>query len=191
MFGLHSWSAMRFAPVVGAILGFAFALASLRRYGLAFGTTLEEYRGAAKVQSLADSYPLYKEIAFGIAAVVSIVELPFILIGQAPALYILVAGSIVIFGYTLYRAWQIGDASLFGNLDVIQIVGGAALLTILGTLLYAPMQAGMPIQSVPAFDMVEIILVLNAVVAMGAIVVAIFGLNLLYRFLDLINKQLR
>jgi hypothetical protein len=191
MFGLHSWSAMKIAPVVGAILGLIFAMISLRRHGLAFGTTLEEYRGAARVQSLDDSYSLYAKIANVIVAVVSIVELPFILIGQAPAQYIFVAGWIVIIAYTLYRAWQIGDASLFGNFDVFQVVGGAAFLTILATMLFIPMQAGMPIQPVPAFDMVTMILVLNAFVAMGATIIAIFGLNLLYRFLDLTNTPRR
>jgi hypothetical protein len=185
---------MTIAPVVGAGLGFTFAIVSLRRHGLALGTTLEEYRGAARVQSLADSYRLYSKIASGIATIVSIVELPSILLGQTAVLSICMAGWIVIIGYTIFRAWQIGDASLFGKFDVLQIVAAAALLTMFGAIKYVVFirpQAGIPTQPVPALDLVKMILVGNALVLFQAIVIAIFGLNILYRVLDLTNLQRR
>ena len=191
MFGLHSWPAMKVAPAIGAILGLIFAILSLRRHGLSFGTTLEEYRGAARVEALYDSYLIYAKITGEVTVVVSIVDLSFILIGQTPIQYILVAGWTVMIAYTLYRAWQIRDASLFGNFDIFQIAGGAAFLTILGALLYIPMQAGMPTQPVTAFELVKIILTSNAFVAMGAMIVAIFGLNFVYRLLSLMNTHRR
>lgn len=194
MFGLHSWSAMKIAPVVGAMLGFIVAIASLLRHGLSLNATLEEYRRAARVQSLLDISSLFMKIAFGVATTVSIVELPSILIGQVTALSICVAGWAVVIGYTLYRAWQVSDSSSFGNLDVFQIAGGAALLMIFGAILYGVfirVQAGMPTQLVPALDLVKMIFVLNACVALEAMVIAIFGLNILYRVLGTMNPQRR
>jgi hypothetical protein len=53
------------------------------------------------------------------------------------------------------------------------------------------MQAGMPTQPVAAFELVKIILTSNAFVAMGAMIVAIFGLNFVYRLLSLMNTHRR
>jgi hypothetical protein len=192
MFGLHSWSAMKIAPVIGAIIGLIVAAASLRRYGLSFGATLDEYRSAAGVRSLKDISLLYMNIALGAGIVVSLVELPFVLVGQATALYVCMAGWAVIVGFMLYRAWQISDPASFGNLDVFQIVGGTALLISLGAMLYAiaaGLKAGIPAQSVPAFGLVRIIFLLNLMAAIEAMVIVTFGLHVLYRILGKISPQ--
>ncbi|MBR1210769.1 hypothetical protein [Bradyrhizobium sp. JYMT SZCCT0180] len=189
MFGLHSWSAVKVAPLVGAGLGCALAIASLRRHGLALGTTLEEYRGAAKVQSLADSFRLHGKAAFGIATIVSVAELPFALIGQAAVLPICLAGWVVIIGYTIYRAWQIGDVSLFGKFDIFQAVGAVSFSMIFVAILYGFFQAGMPARAISFFELIRIVLVGNAFATMQAMIIAIFGLNIVYRVLDLTNPQ--
>lgn len=186
LFGLHTWSAMKVAPGIGAVVGFVFAIALLRRYGLSLDAGLEEYRAAAGVRSLKDISKRCLNIALGAAAVVSVAELPSILIGQTTVLYVCQAGWPVILGYTLYRAWQDSDASTFGNLDVIQIVAGTAVLMGIGAVLcgiIVQVQAGFPIQTIPRFELIRMILLLNSIAALEAMVIAIFGLNILHRVL--------
>jgi hypothetical protein len=190
MFGLHSWSAMKIAPVVGAILGLAVAIASLRRYGLSLDASVEEYRGAAGVRSPKAISSLCMKIAFGVATVVSIVELPAVLLGQTTALSICSEGWIVIIGYTLYRGWQIADPNSFGKLDVFQIVAGAALLLIFGAFLYEVVVVE-PTQTIPELALVKMMVVLNSCAAVEAMLIAIFALNILYRVLGMRRPQRR
>jgi len=194
LFGLHTWSAMKIAPVVGAVVGFIFAVASLRRYGLSLDAGLEEYRDAAGVRSLKHVSLRYLNVAFGAAAVVSVIELPFVLIGQATALSVCAAGWVIIIGYTLYRAWQIDDPTSHGNLDAFQIVGGVLSLTFFGAILcgvFIYVQAGMLTQTIPGFELVRMILLFNSCAALEAMVVAVFALNILRRVAGMINPWQR
>jgi hypothetical protein len=194
LFGLHTWSAMKIAPVVGAVVGFIFAVASLRRYGLSLDAGLEEYRDAAGVRSLKHVSLRYLSVAFGAAAVVSVIELPFVLIGQATALSVCAAGWVTIIGYTLYRAWQIDDPTSYGNLDAFQIVGGVLSLSFFGAILcgvFIYVQAGMLTQTIPGFELVRMILLFNSCAALEAMVVAVFALNMVRRVAGMINPWQR
>jgi hypothetical protein len=151
---------------------------------------VEEYRAAAGVRSLKEISLLYMNIALGAAIAVSIIELPAILFGQTAALFICSSGWVVIFGFTLHRAWQLTDPGSFGKFDIFQIVCGAALLMGLGAILcgFAVVE---PTRTIPAFELVRVIFVLNACAAMEAMVVAIFALNVLYRVLGMMNPLRR
>jgi hypothetical protein len=76
MFVMHSWSATKIAPAVGAILGLIVGIATLRLRGLPLRATLDEYRAAGGGESGSEILSLYLKIALNAAIVVSIVELP-------------------------------------------------------------------------------------------------------------------
>jgi hypothetical protein len=192
LFVMHSFAAAKIAAPTGAVLGLLFAIVSLRRYGLSLNASLEQYRGAAGVPSLKEVFSLYVKIAFGVGTAASIVELPTLLIGQQTALSTCAAGWIVIVGYTLFRAWRIGDRSSFGKLDVFQTVGGVATLMIFGAFLsevVVGLWAGMPTESLSGPTLIRMILLLNAGAAMEAAVIAVFGLNLLHRVSGVTSSQ--
>jgi hypothetical protein len=191
MFGLHSWSAMKFAPVVGAILGLIFGIATLRLRALPLRATLEEYRAAGGGDSGSEVLRQYRNIALGAAIVVSILELPVFLAGWAPASGVLETGLVLIIAYTFYRAWRSNDPRLFNiDFDAFNIAGGVGVLLIFGFMLYAPFagQQG-PMLNVSAPDLVKGALAYNGCAAFLAVVIAVFGLNIAHRILELISPQ--
>jgi hypothetical protein len=117
MFVMHSWSATKIAPAVGAILGLIVGIATLRLRGLPLRATLDEYRAAGGGESGSEILSLYLKIALNAAIVVSIVELPVFLMERNAAPYVVVAGWMVIIGYALYRAWRSSDERWF-NIDL-------------------------------------------------------------------------
>jgi hypothetical protein len=196
MFGIRSWSAMAIAPVVGAILGFAIGVVTLRLRGLPLSATLEEYRASAGFGSIEDFCTFIMKVALNGGVVVSIVELPALLIGEAAVLSILPAGWIVIIAYTLYRAWQINDPRTSNiDLDVFQITGCVALLVMSGCMLLFPLFSRMShAQNVElalnvGLDLAKAIFVSNAFAALPAVAIAVFGLYLFCRIVELIAPQ--
>ena len=71
MFVLHSWPATKIAPLIGAILGLAIGISTLRLRGLPLAATLEEYRAARGGDSAKEAIRQCLRIALGSAMVVS------------------------------------------------------------------------------------------------------------------------
>jgi hypothetical protein len=190
LFGIRSLSAMPIAPVVGAILGFAIGVVTLRLRGLPLSATLEEYRAAAGFGSIEDFCTFVMKVALNAGVVVSIVELPAVLIGETAALSILPAGWIVIIAYALYRAWQINDPRTSNiDLDVFQITGCVALLVISGFVLLFPLFSGTPHAHFSDLDLVKVIFITNAFAALPAVAITVFGLYLFCRIVEMIAPQ--
>ena len=89
LFGFRTSTDMIVAPIIGAPLGFTFAIMSLRRHGLPLDSKLEDYRSAAGITSEAPK--AYLNAAFGIALIVVLVELPSIMFGQDAVLLVCAA----------------------------------------------------------------------------------------------------
>ena len=182
MFGLHSWSAIKIAPFVGALLGAGFSLATLRLHGLPWRATLDEYRSAAGVQSLKEISWRYLNIALGAAFVVSVVELAGLLIDPVTVLSCWSVGWMAVIGYTFWRAWQINHPASLGRFDIFQIFGGVSLLTISGFFLYGPFDGSIMLdRGASGFALAKAIFVINAWVAGTAAVIALLGVNILRR----------
>jgi len=195
MFAMHSWSATKIAPFVGAILGLIVGIAALRLRGLPLRATLEEYRAAGGGESVGRILSLYLKIALNTSIVVSVVELPIFLIDRAAGSYVFVAGLMVIIAYTVYRVWSSNDPRLFNiDLDVFNIAGAAGMFIMSGGHLYAAFRGWhdlMPNTTVPDSDLIKGVFVCNAFGAFTAPVIAVFGLNLSHRLAKLMSTQQR
>lgn len=190
MFVIRSLSAMAIAPVVGAILGFAVGVLTLRLRGLPLSATLEEYRAAAGFGSIEDFCAFIMKVALSAGVVVSIVELPALLIGEAAVLSILPAGWIVIIAYAFYRAWLFNDPRASNtDLDVFQIAGCVALLVISGFLMLFPLFSRMSHAHNSELDLAKVILVTNAFAALPAVAIAVLGLYLFCRIVEITTSQ--
>jgi hypothetical protein len=179
LFVIRSLSAMAVAPVVGAILGFAVGLVTLRLRGLPLSASLEEYRAAAGFGSIEDWCSFIMTVALNAGVVASIIELPVVLAGDAAVLSSLPVGWIVIIAYTFYRAWQSNDPRTSNiDLDVFQITGGVALLVISGFVMLFPLFSGTPHAQFSDLELIKVIFVTNAFAALPAIAIAVLGLYL-------------
>ena len=172
LFGLQSWTALKVAPIVGALLGLLFAILSLRRYDLPLSSKLEAYRSAAGVSET----PMpYLSSALGVGLIVSLIELPSIMFGQDVTLPICVVGWVVVLGGTVYRSWRLNGPP--GRLDVFQITGGIACLVIFGWIMYVfavEIRPGM--QTVSLIHLAKVIFILNGFAAFVSAVLSYFGL---------------
>lgn len=191
MFAMHSLSATKIAPVVGAILGLIFAIATLRLRGLSLRATLEEYRASGGGNSGGEIATLYLKLALNAAIVVSIVELPVFLIGRIAAPYVFAAGLTAIVAHTCYRAWRSGDQRLFNiDFDALNVAGGAGMLLIAAFVFYGTFKGLQSlVLNASGLDLVKAVLVYNAFAAFPAAVIAVFGLGIANRILELMSPQ--
>ena len=190
LFVIRSLSVMAIAPMVGAILGFAVGVVTLRLRGLPLSATLEEYRASAGFGSIEDWCSFIMTVALNAGVVASIIELPVVLAGDAAVLSSLPVGWIVIIAYTFYRAWQSNDPRTSNiDLDVFQITGGVALLVISGFVMLFPLFSGAPPAQFSDLELIKVIFVTNAFAALPAIAIAVLGLYLFCRIVELIAPQ--
>ncbi len=171
LFGLHSWTALKIAPFLGALLGLFFGIISLRRYQLPFDSSVESYRCAAGVGETTVNL----NSALGVGLIVSLIELPSVLLGQDIALLICMAGWVCVLGGTVYRSWRSGAYPI--RLDVFQITGGIACLAIFGWIMYAfavEMRPGM--QAMSWVHLAKAIFLLNAVAALVSAILSCFAI---------------
>ena len=191
MFVMHSMSATKIAPFVGAILGLMFGIATLRLRGLPLRATLEEYRAAGAGNSGSEVLKEYLNVAFGGALAVTLVELPISFTGWVPASELFWPGLMVVIGYTFYRVWRSNDPRLFNiDFDAFNIAGGVGALLIFGFLLIAPI-ADQPSRVLAASgpDLVKGVVAYNGCAAFLAVVIAVFGLNIARSILELIGPR--
>jgi hypothetical protein len=190
MFVMHSWSATKMAPVVGAILGLIFAIATLRLRGLSLRATLEEYRAAGGGESGSVIISEYLNIALGAAIVVSIIELPVVLIGGFSAPDVFAAGLIAIVGYTFYWAWRSSDRLLNIDFDAFNLAGGAGTLILSGLMLYVAFGGWQNlVLNASGPDLIKGIWACNGFGAFAASVIAFFGLTIFHRIRELVSSQ--
>jgi hypothetical protein len=182
IFGLHSWPAFKIAPFVGGLLGAGFSFVVLRFHGLPLRATVDEYHDAAGIPPLEGILRLYFNFAFVAALVVSIVEVAGLLIDPAIVLSCWSLGWVAVTGYTVWRAWKLNHPDALGRFDIIQIFGGVGFFMISGLLLYGPFDGSVMLVRAPdIFTIIPAILVMNAWVAGTAVVIALFGVNILRR----------
>lgn len=172
LFGLHSLAALKTAPIIGALLGLLFAILSLRRYELPLNSTFEDYRSVAGV---VDTPKLHLNVALGVGLIVSLIELPTVMLGQDITLPICVIGWVVVLGGTVYRSCRFNGST--GRLDVFQITGGVAFLVISGWIMYTFAEEIKPgMQIIPIGHLARVIFVLNGFAAFISAVLSFFGL---------------
>ena len=182
MFGLHSWTALKMAPVAGALLGGGFAFILLRLHGLPLSTSVDEYRDAAGVQSLKDVSRLYLNTAMVAAVVVSGVEVAALLIDPVAVMSFWSVGWLAVIGYTCWRAWQFNHPASLGRFDVIQVSAGVIFLMISGLFLYGPFDGSVMLdRGASGFRLVKAIVVMNLWIALTATIIALFGVNIVRR----------
>jgi hypothetical protein len=172
LFGLHSLAALKFAPVAGALVGFLFAIFSLRLNDLPLRSTLEDYRSLAGVSQ---DQRRYLNSALRVGLIVSFIELPSVLLRQDVTLPICVVGWLGVLGGTLYQGWRVSGPP--GKLDVFQIIGGIACLLIFGSLMYVfALEIRPGLQNLSILYLVRVIFILNGFAAFVSAVLALFGL---------------
>jgi hypothetical protein len=172
MFGLHSWAALEVAPIVGALVGFLFAIFSLRLNDLSLRSTLEDYRSVAGVSGIQMEY---LNSALRVGLIVSFIEFPSVMFGQDVTFPICVLGWLGVLGGTLYQGWRVYGAP--GRLDVFQIVGGIAGLLIFGSCMYVfALEIRPGLQNVSVFYLVRAIFILNGLAAFASAILSLFGL---------------
>jgi hypothetical protein len=193
MFVLHSWSAMKIAPLIGAVLGLAIGICTLRLRGLPLAATLEEYRAARGGESIKEAFSQYLRVALGTAIVISIVEVPVVLIENSALPFVLLAGWIVLMAHTFYRAWKLNSQRLLSNnFDIFNLVGGLALIGICSSLIYSAferLQSGAANTDVSGLFLIKAIVVWNLFTAIDATAIAIFGICALEQILKLTNPE--
>jgi hypothetical protein len=193
MFVLHSWSATKIAPLIGAILGLAIGIGTLRLRGLPLTATLEEYRAGRGGESIKEAFSQGVRGALAAAVVISIVEMPAVLIDNSTLPFVLLAGWIVLVAHTFHRAWKLNAQRLLSsNLDVFNLAGGLALIGICSTLVYfvfAGLQRGAANTEVSALFLVKAIVVWNLFTAIDAAAIAIFGICALEQVLKLTSPE--
>jgi hypothetical protein len=190
LFAMHSLSATKIAPVVGAILGLIFGIATLRLRGLPLRATLEEYRISGEGESGSLIISEYLKIALGTALLVSIVEVPVVLIGGFSAPSVFAAGLIAIVGYTFYRAWRSSDRLLNIDFDAFNLAGGAATLILSGFVLYGAFGGWQSlVLNASGPDLIKGVWACNAFGAFAASMIAFFGLTISHRVREMISSQ--
>jgi hypothetical protein len=190
LFVIRSLSGMAIAPVVGAILGFAVGVLTLRLRGLPLSATLEEYKAAGKGGSLEEGAPLYLNVALNFAVVVSIIEAPILFISTASAPIVFPAGWIVIATCLFYRVWRLNAESVLSNdLDVFKFVAGPAVIGIAGVAMYFAYMSLFSPAADDALTLIKYEFIANPFAALGAAAMATLGVGAVGLFAEFINSQ--
>jgi hypothetical protein len=167
MFGLHSWLALKIAPVVGALSGLFIAILSLRLAGLPLSSTLETYRSAVGVRGGPNLH-----LALSVSVILSLVELPATLLGWGTAHVVCVVGWLFVLGGTLYFNFRFAARAV--RPDIFQFVGGIGLLVIFGSFLYAFVVAPVEPTAVSLIELVKIIFIINGCAALVSATICYF-----------------
>ena len=190
MFAMHSLSATKIAPLVGAVLGFAVGAVTVKLRGLALSAGMEEYKAAGKGGSLEEGARLYVRVALNFAAVISIIEAPILFFSKASAPIVLPVGWVVLAACLFYRVWRLNTERVLSNdLDVFKFVAGPTLIGMAGGALYL---ADISLFSPAADDVLTLIkfeFIANPCAAFGAAAIAILGMGVVGLFAELINSE--
>jgi hypothetical protein len=85
---------------------------------------------------------LYLPIALKCAVAVAVMECPIFLIEVVAAHFVLVGGWMLLFGYTLYRVWQLNARSLLANeVNFVKLVACLFLVGLTSVVLYVAVMA--------------------------------------------------
>jgi hypothetical protein len=174
LFGLHSWTALKFAPVIGASLGLLYATFGLRRYNLPLDASLEDYRNAA---GISDVPKLHFWFAIRVGLILTCVELPSIMLGQQIALAVSAMGCVVVVCVTILCSWRQTNSPV--KLDVFQFSGEIGCLAIFGWMTFVVATESRPwelAQPIPWDVLAKMIFAINGVVAILSAVLACFAL---------------
>lgn len=179
LFAIRSMSAMAIAPVVGAILGFAVGVLTLRLRGLPLSAGMEEYKAAGKGGSLDDGAPLYLNVAFNFAVVISIIEAPILFISKASAPIVFPAGWVIIATCLFYRVWRLNaEGALSNDLDVFKFVAGPTLIGMAGVAMYFAYTSLSSPAADDALTLIKFEFIANLIAAFGAAAIATLGMVL-------------
>jgi hypothetical protein len=177
MFGLHSWTALKVAPVIGASFGLLYAISELRRLDLPLSSTLEDYRSIA---GIGDAPKLYFWSALRIGLIATCIELPAIMLGQQIALMLSAVGCVVVLCVTIVCSWRLTNLPV--KLDVFQMAGGVGCLVIFGWMTFVIVTEARPweqAETIPWIALTKMIFVINGVAATLSAVLACFALAIL------------
>jgi hypothetical protein len=190
LFVIRSLSAMAMAPVVGAILGFAVGVVTLRLRGLPLSARMEEYNAAGKGGSLEEGAPLYVNVALNFAVGISIIEVPILFISRASAPIVFPAGWVVIATCIFYRVWRLNaERALSNDLDVFKFVAGPTLIGMAGVAMYVAYMSLFSPAADDALTLIKFEFIANPFAAFGAAAIATLGMGAVGLFAELINSQ--
>jgi len=190
LFGLQTWSAMKIAPVVGAILGFAVGALTLKLRRLPLSAGMDEYKAAGRGGSLEAGAPLYANVAFNFAMVISIIEAPILFLSKESASIVLPVGWIVTAICLFYGVWRLNAESALNNdLDVFKIVGGPAVIGIAGVVMYLAYTSLFSPAADDPLTLIKFGFIANPFVAFGAAAIAILGLGTVSFLAGFIDSQ--
>src|SRR4051794_15646618 len=187
LFGLHSWTALKVAPVIGTSFGLLYAISTLRRFGLPLSSTLEDYR---RIAGISDVPKIYFWSALRICLIVSCIELPAIMLGQQIALTISATGSVVVLCVTILQSWRLTNSPV--KLDVFQLAGGVGCLVIFGWMTFVIVTEARPWEQAEAVSWIvltKMIFAINGVAAILSAVFFSFPLSLFSPFLCLLSRH--
>ena len=119
---------------------------------------------------------MYLWIALTFAIGVAFVEIPILFFNVLPTAFVFVAGWALICGYAIYRVWRLNTHSLVVNdVGLAKLIAGIFIIGLSGVLLYL----GVMTSYSPASDnitwRIKGAFAGNAVVALGAATLGIFG----------------
>ncbi len=182
MFGLHSWAALKIAPFAGALLGAGYSFVLLRLHALPLRASVDEYRAAAGIVSPKEISLLYLNIALRAVLVVSAAEIVGLFITPVAVLSGWSVGWVAVIGYTCWRAWQLDHPASYGRFDIIQVSAAVILLMISGLFVRGVFDGSVMLdRGATTFQLIRAIVVMNMWVALTAMVIAMYGVNILRR----------
>jgi hypothetical protein len=119
---------------------------------------------------------MYLWIALAFAIVVALAEIPILFFDVIPAAFVFVGGWVLICGYTFYRVWRLNTQSLVVNdVSLAKLTAGIFIIGLSSVLLYL----GVMTSYRPASDnftwRIKGAFAGNAVMALGAATLAVFG----------------
>jgi hypothetical protein len=190
LFGIQTWSAMKIAPVVGAVLGFVIGVLSLRLRGLPLNAGMDEYKAAGRGGAFELGAPLYAKGALYISVVISTIEAPILFISKASAPIVLPAGWVVIAVYFFYEVWQLNaERPLNNDLDVFKMVAGPAVIGIAGGTMYMGYTFVLSPAANDTLTLVKCAFIANPFVGFGAAAIAILVMGAVSFFAELANPH--
>jgi hypothetical protein len=190
LFVVRSWSAMAIAPMVGAVLGFAVGVLTLRLRGLPLSAGMVEYEAAGRGGSLEAGAPLYANVALNFSVVISIIEAPILFINKASAPIVLLVGWVITAICLFYGVWRLNAESALNNdLDVFKIVAGPAVIGIAGAVMYFAYTSLFSPAADDPLTLIKFGFIANPFVAFGTAAVAILGLGTVSFLAGFIDSQ--
>jgi hypothetical protein len=191
LFGLHTWSAIKVAPAVGAILGLALGALTLRLRGLALSAGMDEYKAAGRGGSFEPGAPLYAKGALNVAVVISIIEAPILFIDKTSAPIVFPAGWLVIAVWFFYAVWRLNaEKPLNNDLDVFKLVAGPFLVFIVGVAMYFAYTFLFSPAAEDVLSLIKAEFIINPFVGFGVAAIAILGIGAVSFFSELINPDI-